>query len=76
MDRVAVRTPNLLPLCLTEEGDIVARGDICVDVLQSYIHGTNFNAKFREAREEVEEVVRSQSEFGRLDVARREIEVR
>lgn len=56
----------LSSLCLVEEGDVVGR---CfrMYVLQSDIHRTNCNAEFLEAREKVEEMMRRQRQFGRLD---------
>lgn len=76
MNGISVRTPDLLALCFAKEGNIVARSDVCVDVLQPYVHRPNFYAELREAREEVEEVVRGQREFSRLYVPRCKVEIR
>lgn len=73
---IPVRIPDLFALCFAEEGNVIARCDICVDVLQPYIHGPNFYAELREPREEVEEMVRGQSEFCWLDIPRRKVEIR
>jgi len=71
MYRILVRTATSgRPLSLCQEGDIVARCVICVDVFQADIHGSSIDTEFFEARKEVVELVRREVEFGRLDILR------
>ena len=70
MDGVPV---PLGPLGFTQEGD-VRLGDIGMDVLQSDAHGTHGDGQIFEAGEKVEEVMRGEGEFGRLDAGRGELQ--
>lgn len=73
---IAVRTPDLLALCLAEEGNIIARRNVCVNVLQPYVHRSNFYAELRETRKEVEEMVRRQRKFRWLYTSRSKVQIR
>lgn len=44
-----------------------------MDVFQSNIQGSHSNGKFFEAGEEIEEMMRGEGEFGRLDALRGEL---
>lgn len=67
------RSITLGPLGLIQEGHIGLR-DLGVDILQPDIHRANRNGQVLEPGEEVEQVVWSEGEFGRLDVLRGELE--
>jgi hypothetical protein len=45
-----------------------------VEVFQANFHGPHIDTQFFEAREEIEEVVGSQSQLCRLDIMRGEVE--
>jgi hypothetical protein len=54
---------------------LVGGWHVCVDVLESDVHGTDVHAQIFELCEEVVEVVGCESELRRLDVMRGEREV-
>jgi hypothetical protein len=58
MDRANIRPTALGAMGIAQEGNIVGRGRAIMDVLESYLHRTNSNAKLLESGKEVEKVVR------------------
>jgi hypothetical protein len=60
---------------ISKERHIIGRRDICVDVLESHIHGPNVNSQVFKLGEQIVEVVGCESKLRRLDILRGKGEV-
>jgi hypothetical protein len=71
-----IYTSDLATLSLVQERHIICRRGLSVDILEPNVHGSHSDAKLVEAREEVEEVVGSEGEFGGLDMSGTQAQIR
>jgi hypothetical protein len=77
MDGTMVGAPAAFgPLGLIQKGYIICGWCICVEIFETYVHGSYGYSKIFKAGEEIEEMMGSKGKLGGLDIMRGKSQVR